>query len=409
MPFTMKVLHTVKQASVTDYTTTSTGSTGSITKDSTKTATFINTYATPTGNLVVSCVNSSGASSDAFTYTVTLGSTSISGTYGGMTFINGVASFSLTGGNSKTASGLPAGTTYTVTQASKANYTVTSSGTTGTITKGASKTASFTNTYSAPSPSTGTLVISVVNDGGSAEQAFDYTITLGDASVSGLYGDVNFNSGVGNVSILSGGSVTIPGLPVTSYMVSQNENASYTTTSENAAGTIVAGSSATATFTNTIIQDSEKPSRVVDHPILAVKTQIPVANYQIGGVRPAYPTTGLVWALVEKGYITSIQIYTGYAWEAVDARIWTGSRWIPYNFFNVITLNDSCRGCSHRLLFDIRLSGLLRLPLPENIFRAGSYAPKKQRTQDPARSSSFFPFSQHREAVQTVLFQQSSV
>lgn len=332
--------YTVTQANVTDYTTSSTASTGTITKDSTKTATFTNTYVTPTGNLVVSCVNSSGASSDAFTYTVTLGNTSISGTYGGMTFTNGAASFSLTGGNSKTASGLPAGTTYTVTQANKANYTVTSSGTTGTITKNSTKTAAFTNTYSAPSPSTGTLVISVVNDGGSAEQAFDYTITLGDTSVSGLYGDVNFSSGVGNVSILSGSSVTIPGLPVTSYMVSQNENASYTTTSENAAGTIVAGSSVTATFTNTIIQDSEKPSRVVDHPILAVKTQIPVANYQIGGVRPAYPTTGLVWALVEKGYITSIQIYTGYAWEAVDARIWTGSRWIPYNFFNVITLND---------------------------------------------------------------------
>ncbi len=128
--------------------------------------------------------------------------------------------------------------------------------------------------------------------------------------------------------------------------------------SSGTSGTIVKDSTKTASFTNTYTAPStgedggdtgggddtgtDTPDTVYssDSPILAVKTQIPVTNYQIGGVRPTYPEIGLVWALVENGYITSIQIYSGYAWEAVDARIWTGSRWIPYNYFNVITLSD---------------------------------------------------------------------
>jgi len=75
-------------------------------------------------------------------------------------------------------------------------------------------------------------------------------------------------------------------------------------------------------------------------PTLAVRTDIAITNYQIGGVRPSVPYKGLVWALVEKGYITSIQIYNGQAWESVDGRIWTGERWIPYSSYNVITLQD---------------------------------------------------------------------
>ena len=75
-------------------------------------------------------------------------------------------------------------------------------------------------------------------------------------------------------------------------------------------------------------------------PTLAVRTDLDITSYQIGGVRPSIPEKGQVWALVESGYITSIQIYTGSAWEACDGRIWTGVRWIPVRSFNIITLQD---------------------------------------------------------------------
>lgn len=75
-------------------------------------------------------------------------------------------------------------------------------------------------------------------------------------------------------------------------------------------------------------------------PTLAVRSDIPVTSWQIGGVRPSVPTKGQVWALVERQYITSLQIYNGRAWEACDGRIWTGARWVPYSAYNVITLKD---------------------------------------------------------------------
>lgn len=75
-------------------------------------------------------------------------------------------------------------------------------------------------------------------------------------------------------------------------------------------------------------------------PTLAVRSDIPVTSWQIGGVRPSVPSKGQVWALVERQYITSLQIYNGRAWEACDGRVWTGSRWVPYSAYNVITLKD---------------------------------------------------------------------
>lgn len=76
------------------------------------------------------------------------------------------------------------------------------------------------------------------------------------------------------------------------------------------------------------------------NPTLAVRTDLDITGYQIGGVRPSVPTKGQVWALVENQRITSIQIYNGQAWESCDGRIWTGERWIPSSSYNIVTLQD---------------------------------------------------------------------
>ena len=75
-------------------------------------------------------------------------------------------------------------------------------------------------------------------------------------------------------------------------------------------------------------------------PTLAVRTDIDITSYQIGGVRPSLPTKGQVWAMIENDRIVSLQIYNGQAWEGVDGRIWTGERWIPMSSYNIITLQD---------------------------------------------------------------------
>ena len=105
-----------------------------------------NTYQ-PTGSLTVSKTVSGNTvdQSKDWNFTVTLEDTSINGQYGEMTFTDGVAQFTIKHNQSKTATGLPAGIRYTVTESGNAGYTVTSTGETGSIPAGDTAVALFNN------------------------------------------------------------------------------------------------------------------------------------------------------------------------------------------------------------------------------------------------------------------------
>ena len=81
---------------------------------------------------------SDGQRNRDFTFTVTLDNATIQGAYGGMTFENGVATFTLRHGQSATAEDLPAGIGYTVVEreANTNRYRTTYTGETGTIPAG---------------------------------------------------------------------------------------------------------------------------------------------------------------------------------------------------------------------------------------------------------------------------------
>lgn len=145
-----KIEYSVEEISVEGYTTVMAG-------NANDGFTITNTHVSPppapeTGNLTVSkTVSGDGASTEkAFTFTVRLNDTSINGTYGDMTFDKGVAIFTLKAKESKTSSGLPAGTGYSVTESDNEGYTVTVNGTTdkeaaGTITANDTAFAGFNN------------------------------------------------------------------------------------------------------------------------------------------------------------------------------------------------------------------------------------------------------------------------
>ena len=84
-----------------------------------------------------------------FTFTVSLGEP-LDGTFDGVTFTGGVASFTLKGGESKTITGLPGNIFYTVTEqeAGQDGYSTSSTGSTGTIPPGGTAEAVFTNSRS---------------------------------------------------------------------------------------------------------------------------------------------------------------------------------------------------------------------------------------------------------------------
>ena len=76
---------------------------------------------------------------------MTLSDLSVSGTYGGMTFENGVAAFALTHGQSCTAYGLPANMRYEAAELDSVDYVVAVTGAAGRIPADGMATAAFTN------------------------------------------------------------------------------------------------------------------------------------------------------------------------------------------------------------------------------------------------------------------------
>ena len=116
-------------------------------------ATITNTYTKmedDTGSLTVKKTVSGGGASynKEFTFTVTLtvNNDPLNGEVGGVTFTNGVATFTLKHNQEKSITGIPAGYTYTVTEnADGYTQSITSGSATGTIEKGKTATVTFNN------------------------------------------------------------------------------------------------------------------------------------------------------------------------------------------------------------------------------------------------------------------------
>lgn len=96
-------------------------------------------------------VTGTGAEYDReFSFTVTLEDTTINGTYGEMTFVDGVATFTLRHGQSVTAVGLPAGIAYTVTESVPEGYTASNASQTGEIPASGVETVTVVNNRDLP-------------------------------------------------------------------------------------------------------------------------------------------------------------------------------------------------------------------------------------------------------------------
>ena len=237
------------------YVTTKTGDIGTIVGDETQTAAFTNTR-NAEGSLTVSkTVEGNDAdTTKEFSFTVTLSDTTISGTYGDMTFENGVATFTLKGGESKTAEGLPNGIGYAVEEADYSNdgYVTTKTGNTGTIDENSPAIASFTNTRN----TYGSLTVSKTISGNAADatKEFAFTVTLSDTTISGTYGDMTFENGVATFTLKGGESKTASSLPNgVGYAVTENDYSGdgYVTVKTGDTGAIVGDETQTAAFTNT--------------------------------------------------------------------------------------------------------------------------------------------------------------
>ena len=185
----------------------------------------------------------------------------ITGTYGGMTFQNGVADFTLTHGQSVTANRLPAGLTYTVIETPVEGYTTVWTGQNGTITKNIVAQAKCVNEKLPVIASTGSLSITkTVTGEGDPEKAWTFSVTLKDEAGADLNGSFSYSgSKTGTLTsgetirIKHGETVTISGIPAgTQYEVTEaeaNQNG-YETTASGIQGNITENTTAQAMFTN---------------------------------------------------------------------------------------------------------------------------------------------------------------
>ena len=241
--------YTVTELNSGKYTVTSTGETGVITQGVPQTAVFTNTY--DTGSLAVTKTvdGNAGDTEKNFRFTITLSDNTVNGVHGDMNFIGGVATFTLKHGETKTATGLDDGVTYTVTEEADGIHTVTSVGETGTIAKLETSEAHFTNTYH-----TGRLTVSktVGGSGGDTGKDFGFRVELDDTSINGEYGGMSFVNGVAEFTLAHGQSKTASDLPAgTMYTVTETNNVGYSVTSQGATGIIPENNGeATADFYN---------------------------------------------------------------------------------------------------------------------------------------------------------------
>ena len=254
------VTYTVEEAAADGFTTEPTGNTGEISTELAKAA-FTNTR--ELGDLEVTKTVESDLAADAdveFEFTVTLGDTTISGTYGDMEFTDGVATFKLKGGESAKAEGLPTTVTYTVVEAAADGFTTEKTGDTGEISTEAS-TAAFTNTRELGDLEVTKTVSS--DKAADADVEFEFTVTLGDTTISGTYGDMEFTDGVATFTLKGGETKTATGLPTTvTYTVVETAADGFTTEKTGDTGAISTELS-TAAFTNTREQGGLKVTKTV--------------------------------------------------------------------------------------------------------------------------------------------------
>ena len=218
------------------------------------TASFTNSKTILRGGLTVTktVAGNAGDKDRKWNFTVTLGDTSISDIYGDMSFTGGKATFTLKHGEQKTATGLPAGIDYFVSEAeaSQYGYTTRATDASGRIPAEGTATAAFTNMKSIPR---GNLSVSKTVSGSNppSKTAFGFTVILSDRTVDGRFGEMTFRSGVAEFTLRHGETVTASGLPAgVGYLVQEEANEAYTVSSEGAEGLIEPDGTATARFVN---------------------------------------------------------------------------------------------------------------------------------------------------------------
>lgn len=182
---------------------------------------------------------------------------------------NGKTTFNLKHGQRIVISGLPEGTKYNISEDLsvlgadlKDKYVAGSINSNGTIEDKVASNARFVNRFK-----TGELrVIKNVVDG-DYDKDFNFTVTLDDKNVNGIYNQMKFNNGVAEFTLKHGESKIATGLPAgIKYVVSEDDYDDYIVSSINADGSIEDETISRTQFNNTKKELPPDPGEGGDSP-----------------------------------------------------------------------------------------------------------------------------------------------
>ena len=223
-------------------------------------------------------------------FTVTLSDSTVEGVYGGMTFAGGIAHVVLKAGETATATRLPEGITYTVTEAPVEDFTQSATGDSGVIVADTTASAVFVNTYEAKKLGNLSVTKTVSGDAADMTKVFGFRVILSDAEINGLYGDMYFENGFANIYLSHGQTATAIGLPEgTGYSVIELDSEDYIVTATGTAGFIIADYTVPASFNNhkdqpDIPEVPEEDERHGDDSLAGVGRDRPTGDDSLAGV-----------------------------------------------------------------------------------------------------------------------------
>ena len=207
---------------------------------------------TETGNLAVEKTVRGTTTDEEFHFNIELSDSNINGRYGDMVFHNGEAQIILKDGERKTATDLPTGVWYIVTEEENTYQTTVQNGT-GYIDNNNLTTVRFINTK-VDKETTGSLSVDKIVTGsdGEVNRDFNFIVRLSE-NIEGKYGDLTFNNGVAYFTLRHNERVTADNLPIgAEYVVEEveaNQNG-YTTIARYDKGTIEENKTVSVFFFN---------------------------------------------------------------------------------------------------------------------------------------------------------------
>ncbi len=285
--------YTVYEYNSDDFEVSAFGNTGVIPENSYARASFVNTRDKKFGDLSVSKTVDGDEGWDpeqTFEFTVTLSDSTVEGVYGGMTFAGGIAHVVLKAGETATATRLPEGITYTVTEAPVEDFTQSATGDSGVIVADTTASAVFVNTYEAKKLGNLSVTKTVSGDAADMTKVFGFRVILSDAEINGLYGDMYFENGFANIYLSHGQTATAIGLPEgTGYSVIELDSEDYIVTATGTAGFIIADYTVPASFNNhkdqpDIPEVPEEDERHGDDSLAGVGRDRPTGDDSLAGV-----------------------------------------------------------------------------------------------------------------------------